>query len=383
MTDCFAVSDRSSLIIGFVINPFAGMGGSVGLKGTDGAAIVEEARRRGARPLANERAISAMAVLAGVTSTIRILTAGGAMGEDVVREAGFDAVVVYRPQDAETSSHDTYWAATEMLARGVKLIMFVGGDGTARDVFRAVGNQVPTLGVPAGVKMHSAVFGSNPKSAGQLAALFLSNDPLVKVREAEVMDLDEEAIRHDRVSAELFGYAQSPYQQRLTQNAKAGSRPGENDTLNATARRVIQQMRPGCLYILGPGTTTRRVADALGLPSTLLGVDAILNGRIVGSDLDERSLLHLMEDRDVYIIVGVLGGQGSLFGRGNQQISADVLRKVGRERIIVISTLDKLIALDPPMLRVDTGDAEVDAMFTCHMKIETGPERSTIMKVGP
>jgi len=181
------------------------------------------------------------------------------------------------------------------------------------------------LGVPAGVKMHSAVFGSTPANAGHLAALFLTGSPRAHLRDAEVMDLDEDAIRTGTVSAQLYGYARSPFERRLVQNAKAGSVPGENETLDAVARQVADSMRDGRIYVLGPGTTTRRVADALGISSTLLGVDAVLDRKAIGLDLNEQELLRLLAGRQAEILVSVLGGQGSLFGRGNQQISAEVI----------------------------------------------------------
>nr|WP_221381536.1 ATP-NAD kinase family protein [Actinoplanes polyasparticus] len=367
--------------LGLIINPVAGMGGSVGLKGTDGEDVLQEAWRRGARPGAEERARGAMNRLVEIGTPLRVLTGSGELGEDVARAAGLDVEVVHSPGPGPTTSADTRAAAEIMAARSVDLLLFVGGDGTARDVLAAVGDGVPVLGVPAGVKMHSAVFGTSPRNAGHLATLFLAASPAARLREAEVMDLDEAAFRGDRLSARLYGYARSPYERHLSQNAKAGSGASGETALRLAAQQVAAGMKPGHLYILGPGTTTRRVADALDLPSTLLGVDAVLDGKSVGADLDEQALLDLMQGRETWIVVGVLGGQGSLFGRGNQQISAAVIRQVGRDHIIVISSLEKLLALETASLHVDTGDAEVDAMLAGYVRIETGPNRSTLFKV--
>jgi predicted polyphosphate/ATP-dependent NAD kinase len=183
------------------------------------------------------------------------------------------------------------------------------------------------------------------------------------------------------VSARLYGYARSPYERHLAQNAKAGSRVGEDASVAAAAQQVAARMRPGCLYVLGPGTTTRHVADALGVPSTLLGVDAILDGESVGLDLDEQSLLRLAADHETYIVVSILGGQGSLFGRGNQQLSPAVIRNAGLDRIIVISSIEKLVALDTAALQVDTGDDELDAQLSGYIRIVTGLDRSTVFKI--
>jgi predicted polyphosphate/ATP-dependent NAD kinase len=312
---------------------------------------------------------------------VNVLTVAGPMGEQVVREAGIEPSVLDISHAGSSTSVDTRKAAKSMADQGVDLILFAGGDGTARDILGASGQQVPMLGVPAGVKMHSAVFGTTPANAGHLAALFLAGSPRALLRDAEVMDLDEEAVRAGTVSAQLYGYARSPFERRLVQNAKAGSVPGENETLDAVARQVAKRMRDGRIYLLGPGTTTRRVANALGVPSTLLGVDAVLDRQAIGLDLNEQALLQIIEGREAEIIVSVLGGQGSLFGRGNQQISAEVIRRVGRDRIKVISTVEKLINLPAGALQVDTGDPEIDAMLTGHIPVITGPHRTTLVRV--
>ena len=380
-SDHAGVQDRSAPLLGFIVNPVAGLGGSVGLKGTDGDAIVQEAMRRGARPTAGERAARAIARLTASLPHVNVVTVAGPMGEQVAREAGIEPGVLDLSHGGSSSSDDTRMAAESMAGQGVDLILFAGGDGTARDILGASGHQVPMLGVPAGVKMHSAVFGTTPANAGHLAALFLAGSPRAQLRDAEVMDLDEDALRAGTVSTRLYGHARSPFERRLVQNAKAGSVPGENETLDAVARHVAEGMRDGTIYILGPGTTTRRVADALGISSTLLGVDAILDRKTIGLDLNEQELLRLIGGRQAEIIVSVLGGQGSLFGRGNQQISAEVIRRVGRDKIRVISTVEKLIKLPAGALQVDTGAPQIDAMLAGHIPVITGPHRTSLVKV--
>ncbi|MEC4722715.1 ATP-NAD kinase family protein [Noviherbaspirillum sp. CPCC 100848] len=367
--------------IGLIVNPVAGMGGRVGLKGTDGAEVLAEARRRGAQPLSGARALSALKRLATSSASITLFTGAGELGEDVAKAAGFNPVVIHQPQDGASAPTDTLAAASKMVRESVELVLFAGGDGTARDVLGSVGDRIPILGIPTGVKMYSAVFGTTPENVGTLTARFIAGDPAVRVRDAEVMDIDENAIRQDQVSAQLYGYARSPYLRYLAQNAKAGSMPNEQAALEAVSRQIANKMRPGCLYIVGPGTTTRHVMSALGLPSTLLGVDAVLDGKLVGSDLNENALLQLMEGRQTYLIVGVLGGHGSLFGRGNQQISAEVIRRVGRNRIIVLATMEKLLSLATRRLHVDTGDEEVNTMLTGYLPVQTAPDRSIYYKV--
>lgn len=367
--------------LGLIVNPIAGMGGRVGLKGTDGSAVLDEARRLGAQPVSSERALQALHKLTASGVEFSLVTGQGDLGEDVARLAGLDPTVVYGQSNASSTSADTQGAVAAMIAAGVDLLLFAGGDGTARDVLGVVGDRIPVLGIPTGVKMYSAVFGTNAQNAGDLAARFIKGDPSVRLREAEVMDIDEVAMREDRMEARLYGYAQSPHHRQLTQNAKAGSAFSENVALEAVSRQLAREMRPGCLYILGPGTTTRRVMSALGLSKTLLGVDAVLDGALVGADLNEHALLQLMQGRETYIVVSVLGGHGSLFGRGNQQISAEVIRQVGRDHIQVVTTLEKLIALEAGALHVDTGDEEIDAMLSGYMPLHTAPDRKVYFKV--
>ncbi|EJL04607.1 MULTISPECIES: ATP-NAD kinase family protein [Pseudomonas] len=367
--------------IGLIVNPVAGMGGRVGLKGTDGPDVLLEALRRGAQPVSSERACLALKRLAVSKVPFRLITGSGALGEEAARAAGLDPVVVYRSTPGSNRPDDTRNAALVMAYASVDLLLFAGGDGTARDVLGMVSDRVPILGIPTGVKMYSAVFATNPQNAGHLAARYIAAERSVRVREAEVMDIDEDAMRRDQVSTRLYGYALSPHERHLAQNAKAGSAPDANLALDAVSRQIARQMRAGCLYLLGPGTTTRRVMNALGLSATLLGVDAVIDGALVGADLNEQALLQLMEDHETRIIVGVLGGHGSLFGRGNQQLSAEVIRRAGRDNIIVVAPMEKLLSLEAGCLRVDTGDTEVDALLSGYLQVHTGPERSVFFRV--
>jgi len=262
--------------LGLIVNPIAGMGGRVGLKGTDGSAVLDEAKRLGAQPISSARALQALHKLTASAAEFSLVTGQGDLGEDVARLAGLHPQVVYGQLHPTSTSEDTQGAVAAMIAAGVDLLIFAGGDGTARDVLGVVGERVPVLGIPTGVKMYSAVFGTNAKNAGDLAARFIKGDPSVRLRESEVMDIDEVAMREDRMTARLYGYALSPHHRQLTQSAKAGSGFSENVALEAVSRQLAREMRPGCLYIVGPGTTTRRVMSALGLPKTLLGVDAVL-----------------------------------------------------------------------------------------------------------
>jgi predicted polyphosphate/ATP-dependent NAD kinase len=366
--------------IGLIVNPVAGMGGSVGLKGTDGREILDRAQALGARPVAPERALRALRRLAAAAPGAALLGCTGAMGADVARDAGLPVTLVYQSPDATTAA-DTRAAAQTLRAEGAALVLFAGGDGTARDILDAVGNAVPMLGIPSGVKMHSAVFAISPEAAGQLAALVATDrGGKIITREAEIMDIDEEAMRTGRLSARLHGYGRVPFERQLVQSAKAGG-IAEDVALDGVCREIAAGMQPGVVYILGPGTTTQRILGHLGLAGTLLGVDAVLDGRMLDLDLRAEQVETLARGRPTQIIVSVIGGQGYIFGRGNQQIGAGVIRAVGRENIIVVATQHKLASLEGGRLLVDTGDRALDEELQGYIRVRTGPGHSAVMRL--
>ena len=367
--------------IGLIVNPIAGMGGSTALKGTDGAATLARARALGAEPLAPARARRALARLAADAGGFPILAAPGTMGADVAKAAGFDVQAIEGAAAAETSAEDTRRVARALRERGVWLILFAGGDGTARDILDAVGSDFPILGIPAGVKMQSAVFAVSPEAAGQLAALLaVDRDGKIAFRQAEVMDIDEEGLRAGRLSARLYGYARVPFERRLMQNPKAGG-SAEDATLDALCREIAEEMAPGLLYVIGPGTTTQRVLHHLGVEGSLLGVDAVLDGKLIGRDLTGAELARLVEGRPARIILGIIGGQGYSFGRGNQQIGAQVIRAVGRENIILLASQQKILVLGENRLLADTGDPAVDELLRGYIRVRLAPGVSTMMRI--
>ena len=366
--------------LGLVVNPKAGIGGSVGLKGSDGAAIQKQALALGAVPKALNRAIEAIQFLATLRGELEIVTYPGEMGANAAVACGFEPVVIGAITPGETTAADTSQAAGEMMGLGADLVLFAGGDGTARDIYRAVGTNVPVLGIPAGVKIHSAVYATHPKSAGELAAMYLRGQA-TDLREAEVMDIDEDAVRQGVVSAKLYGYLKIPFQRMLVQSLKSASPPGERLAADAIACAVIDEMAEDRLYIIGPGTTTRAIASRLGLPKTLIGVDVVLNRQLLAADVGERRLLELLEGHRAKIVITPIGGQGYLFGRGNQQISAEVIRRTGKENIIVVSTLDKIVSLRGRPFLVDTGSHAVDEMLKGYTKVVTGYNQYTVYQV--
>lgn len=359
--------------IGFVINPIAGLGGSVGLKGTDGKRCAE-AKNRGAVSHVFERASEALEC-AGDLMDSEFQTAGGSMGEDVLRKFTSHITVTYTPKD-NSDNEDTKAACKTF--KDIDLLIFVGGDGTARDIMDAR-QDVPVLGIPAGVKMHSSVFANTPKEAGDLLRMILIGG--FKIRSAEIMDVDENALDEDRMSASLYGYLPSIEENDFMQSSKTMSYGASDEEMKKSlAEFFVADMEKGVLYILGTGSTVEAVGRKLGIDKTMLGVDIVFNGTMLGKDLSEKEILTTLDKHPkAKIVVTPIGSQGFIFGRGNQQISAKVIRRVGVENVIVIATPAKLNEIK--CIKVDTGDLELDAMFKCYMQIDAHSKEEHVVKI--
>jgi predicted polyphosphate/ATP-dependent NAD kinase len=354
--------------VGFIVNPIAGMGGAVGLKGTDGQEILAKAVTLGAKQVAPTRAETFLFELKPIKEEVHLFVGAGLMGENEAKNNNF-YYKVFGKQKMYTRPEDTIEMAKSILKEGVDLLIFCGGDGTARDVLNSVNMQIPVLGVPTGVKMHSAVFAIDPKAAARITIRFLKGQ--LPLWEAEVMDIDEDAFRQGKVSARLYGYLLSPYEPRLIQGAKMASIITESEVRNqaAIAICVIESMETDVFYVVSAGTTTRTIGDLLDQKKTLLGVDIFLNKKIIFKDVNEKQILEVIKKNPAKIIVTPIGGQGFIFGRGNQQISQEVIKKVGKQNIIVVATENKIKNLKS--LKVDTGDPDLDASFHGNIKVIT------------
>ena len=368
-------------VLGVIINPWAGLGGRVGLKGSDGPDIVERALALGGKPEASTRAEQALALIADMDELPRILTYGGDMGEIQLKDLKIPAEVIGRPAQIRSTGQDTQDAAKKMLDAGCDLILFAGGDGTARDLCAAVGNKITVIGIPAGVKIHSAVYAINPRSAGQLAVDYLEGR-ISHLISAPVLDIDEEKFRQGQVQAKQYGEMLVPWQDHRMQCCKS-SLPTTEEERIGMAQYAVDIMEPDTLYFIGPGSTTQAIMDDLGLPNTLLGVDAVKNKQLVASDLNEQGILSLLdkEDRPAKLIVTIIGGQGNLFGRGNQQFSPTVLRRIGKKNILVVSTANKLLNLGWRPLLVDTGDPELDRELCGYTQVLISYEQYMMHKI--
>jgi predicted polyphosphate/ATP-dependent NAD kinase len=357
-----------SLRIGLIVNAMAGLGGSVALRGSDG--VVEQALALGATPQATERARDALSALHALGQDTMIITGSGSIGEDAARAAGLPVEVVYRSA-TPGSAEDTASLARRLVLMQVDLLMFAGGDGTARDVAECVGDAFPVLGIPAGVKMYSGSFATTPAAAGTLAVRYLRSKAR-RTQQSEVMDLDEEDLRCGRIQPGLFGYVATPEDPRLLQGKKIRSLAAEVVQTRAIAVGVVESMSPEVVYLIGPGSTTWALKQALSGAASLLGVDAYEGGKLLMQDATASQLEELTVDRVARAIVTCIGGQGHIFGRGNQQFSPTVVRRIGRGGVSVLATPTKLVSLAGRPFIADLNDASAAAEMTGHLEVICG-----------
>jgi predicted polyphosphate/ATP-dependent NAD kinase len=362
--------------LGLIVNPVAGMGGSVGLKGTDGA-MYQRALALGAKPVTSTRTRDLFAHLQH-KEDVSLLVAPGEMGEQHVEEFAIPFTVVGEIGQ-ETSAEDTKRIACQMVDQGIELLIFVGGDGTARDVCDAIDSRLPVVAVPAGVKVFSAAFAVSARAAAEMVDAFLEGST---VTEEEVLDIDEEAFRQDRLASRLYGYLLVPEARQFLQPGKAASSVGKTaaQSKQEIANYIVGGMDPQTLYLLGPGTTLRAIAEELDLPKTLLGVDAVCAGDLVGKDLNERGILDLIgRHARIKIVVTPIGGNGFVLGRGSKQFTPEVIRRVGVNNIMIVGTRDKMNQLE--CLRVDSGDLELDEMVRGYLRVTVGHGEAMLMEV--
>lgn len=364
-------------MLALIVNPIAGMGGAVGLKGTDGK--VEESVQLGAKPVVPRRV---GLFLRGLKQT-KFLTCPSEMGQAYLDKYDFKYELVaddkfeYTNNLPKTTSEHTKKYLKTIIKKKPELILFAGGDGTARDVYGVVGNSIPILGIPCGVKVYSSVFAASPMDAAELTKKFLSGT--ITTKDCEVMDIDEQDFRNNILDTEIFGYAKVPYEPALIPGSKVPTEVTDSDDQEGIAKRLAESM--GGKYVLGPGTTVAAICERLGVGCTLLGVDVVEvengNAKILKKDANESDLLGLV-DSNTKIIVSPIGHQGFIFGRGNQQISARVLEIVPTKNITIAATRSKLEGCSG--LRIDV-TPEINKKFGGHIQVMVGYHDSQIVKL--
>ena len=371
------------LTIGLIINPLAGIGGAVALKGSDGTAIVAEALARGANKKAVDRTRLALEPLLPFVNDCHWLAAQGEMGGELLTELGFHTTLLddYQPS-VPSCAEDSKALASLMLERGVDLLVFAGGDGTARDICSVVEERTPVLGIPAGVKIHSGVYGITPRACSEVLIHFVSGK-LVDIRAAEVRDLDEDGYRAQQVKAKHFGDMRVLQVGHFVQAVKQGGIESEELVLADMAAYYLQSMEDDVLYLLGSGKTIQAVKQELGFDGTLLGVDAVVNGCVIQQDLTELKILELLQQYPRRrALISAMGGQGHIFGRGNQQFSAQVIDQIGKAQFDIMATKTKLTSLQGRPLIVDSSDPQLDLAWNGSIEVITGYQDRVIYPVG-
>jgi len=371
--------------IGFIINPIAGMGGRVGLKGTDG--VLKEAVKLGAKPISPKKALEMLEEFNSNFSnnnTVKWYTSKGVMGSNQLENVGIkDIEIVYETENRNTSSQDTKKICKRFLEKKVDLILFCGGDGTARDIFEIVGTKIPILGIPSGVKMHSGAFGINTSATAKILNDFIKKD--LTIGEIEILDLDEDLYRKGEWNIRLFGIAKGIVEPTYIQVGKSIYETASDDEIkDELAEHIMEEIEENkdTLYLFGSGGTIDYIAKTMNLENTLLGIDAIYKKKIIGKDINEKKILKLLEKyHKVKLILSPIGAQGFILGRGNLQLSPKVIKKIGIDNIIVISTPSKLA--NTPVLRVDTGDKKLDKKFAEleYIMVVTGYRFRRVVKV--
>jgi len=365
--------------LGLIINPLAGLGGSVGLKGSDN--LAEQALALGAVPMAEQRAKVCLEQLLPLRDKLQILTVAGDMGETLCRALGFDVQLCYTPAHTPTEAVDTEQAARIIAEQGVDLLLFAGGDGTARNICSMVGDKTTVLGIPAGCKIHSGVYAISPLAAGKLLSKLVAGE-LVSQQEAAVMDIDETAFRQGVVKARRYGEMRIPAELRYVQSVKMAGKESEELVLDDLAAYVVSQLEDNVRYVMGSGSTVAAVMAELGLENTLLGVDVVENGELIAKDVTATQLLALVKDYPSKLIITLIGGQGHVFGRGNQQLSPAVIRAIGRDNILLLATKSKLQQLAGRPLLADTGEPQLDRELQGLLSVLTGYNDYVMYRLG-
>jgi len=361
--------------LGLIINPLAGLGGPAGLKGSDHHDTAALATERGVRSVVNDRVVAMLSILKDrlveLNQSLEIITASGSMGALACEpfNSTFKVTSVYTTPD-KTHSSDTLDAAKLIKAQQVDLLVFAGGDGTARDVYQAIGADQAVLGLPAGVKMHSGVFAVTPKAVASVIESLMSHR-LVSARVAEVRDIDEAAFAQGRVSTQYFGEMLVPDDQLLVQCVKCSGMIEDELMLDELCAFVMEELDEDTLYILGSGGTLKALKSAMGVEvPTLLGVDVWYKGEVLAQDVHEAQLYEMVQQHTkVRIMLSIIGGQGIVLGRGNQQISPRIIEHVGLENLEFLATQSKILALNGKPLRIDSGSDRLDRKLSGFHKI--------------
>ena len=361
---------KRQMRLGLIVNPYAGIGGAAGLKGSDGEGIRLQALTFDSALKAPKRLAQMLMLLTQEDHYIHWFTAKGVMGGDYL--SAFTQVTTLLTVSEETTALDTQKLAKALLLEKIDLIIFVGGDGTARDIVDVVGLKVPVLGLPSGVKMQSGVFAISPKACAQVI-LGLLSQAMISVFEADVRDIDEAGLRQNKVLSRYFGSMMVPDEPRYIQRVKQGGIEIASLVLDDIADYLTELMHEGRPMLIGPGKTLDYFMSTITLPNTLVGFDFIISGKLVAADVTSKHIAQLVLDYpEIQLLLSPTGQQGVLIGRGNQQLTPAILEKIEKKNWHIVLTKSKLKALEKRPLLVDSGDELVDIKLSGLYPVITG-----------
>lgn len=359
--------------LGLIINPFAGIGGSVALKGSDGIEIREKALAAGAPQLAMQKAQIALNECIEMSDSFQIFTGVGDMGYNTASALGLNTCIVADSVPEQTEAEHTCKLVKALERTNVDLILFAGGDGTARNICESLNKNIPVLGIPAGCKIHSGVYAITPRAAGKVLSQVIKGE-LVSLIDAEVRDIDEVQFRQGKVIAKHFGELSVPESLRYIQAVKMGGKESDELILDDIAEYVseIMQDNQDCLFIMGSGSTVDAIMQHCHLPNTLLGVDIVYRNTILKNDVSAEELMKLTAGKPSKLVITLIGGQGHILGRGNQQLSPQFIDQLGKDNIIVVASKAKIQGLAGGGIISDSGDQKVDEAMVGPISIITG-----------
>jgi predicted polyphosphate/ATP-dependent NAD kinase len=379
---------QEKLKIGLLVNPIAGMGGKVGLHGTDDL-LLQRAKDLGAKGVSTQRTKRAIKSLLPQASKLSFYTPAGSMGADVLDSFNLTHELIHQSSDSQTTAIDTHAAALAFMSEGVDVILFAGGDGTARDIFSKVGATIPLLGIPSGVKMRSGVFANYPEEAAEIiidVIATLEKGKSIAFRDTEILDLID--VSRDYSESHFFGSAKTFSAPNRISSPKVSSNASNDVALQELAKYQASNLSEDRLYLFGPGRSAKLVLTEIGAIDSnhsLAGVDALYNGTLIGKDLDEKSILKLIETysakSDPFIFLGVVGGQGFLLGRGNQQLSLEVMSRIGAMNTFVMASASKMNGTVPTRLYVDFDEGPTAKVFADYVQVHVAKNRTLVCKV--
>lgn len=375
---------HGSIRVGLLVNPVAGLGARVALHGSDGDVLQAEARRRGGEPRARQRAHVFLSELTDLKERFNWYSWGG-LGAECLDVLQMRHTCLGKVENASTAT-DTQTCVQRYVNEGLDLIIFVGGDGTAVDIYQQFstgqnsGLTLPLcLGIPAGVKMHSGAFAVSPQAAAHVLRC-LVNGKLVGIIEADVVDFEATSKDAEAIQISCYGQLKVPEIAGFLQHTKEGGRESEPLVLEEICADGLARFTDVRPLIFGPGGTMLALKQAFGLASaTLRGFDVLLQQDLCCLDATSADLERLAGD--AHLFLSFTRRQGFLLGRGNLELSPKFLQTLPRNQLEVFASRSKVLSLQGKPVLVDCGDIQLDKKFSGLTEITAGYEDKLLYQV--